>query len=479
MKFPVRSQFIWFGILAILLAVVGYYVLKGPGPSPPNVLWITMDSLRADRLGCAGYQPAHTPHIDALAREGALFTQSIAQSNYTRISVPSMITGKYPSLVDTKIPLSNLDDFYDTLAEILMASGYATYAILPEWSPGLYQGVERLEIMGGSTVERTQVCLDILNHLDGRPFFLWLYYWDPHAAYQPPEEFAKLFEPTSAAPTSGQPDSETGDERSRGLSRSHAEGIKMVMTLLKINTGKLTPSQTYQKSLSGLYDAEIAFVDSKIKEVVDKFKELDLWDNTMVILNADHGEAFGEHGYYYHGFSIYDEEVRVPLIIKPPQSLASGKVIDGPVRNLDIMPTVLDYCGFPIPKDLNGCSLRPFVEKDLRPNFPTAIETNSPQRNVHLVGYRQEKYKLICGMETACKLYDLQADPGEKENLLSKERSQTVGKIQTSSHKADELRQALLAIYEVDELDDLIVARPEPKIDPLLREQLKAQGYIY
>jgi arylsulfatase len=475
-----KRRRIWTLLLAIVvISIAGYFILKPSRASRPNVLWITVDSLRPDHLGCGGYQPARTPNIDALAHEGVLFTQAIAQSNYTRISVPSIITGRYPTLIDIRTPMDNLDDRIVTLSELLLAEEYATLAILPDLPSGIYQGLETLEITDASTVKKTQVCLDFLHRLDQRPFFLWLYYWDPHAPYQPPEEFATLFQPASSITDQDLTTSLPDDKEEHWAPRKHVEGYKMVLKMLMINQGSITPAQGYAEQLINLYDAEIAFVDSNIKEVVDRVKELGLWENTLVVLNADHGEAFGEHGTFFHGYRIYEEEVRIPLIIKPPRSSARGKVIKGPVRNLDIMPTILDYCRVRSPQDLNGQSLRPFIEKNLSPNLPTCIETNTPDRGVNLVGYRRNGYKLICGLKGVKELYDLEQDPMESENLLNMEKARSTQKAQAISQKQKELLEALLDTYGVGDVNQLMVTQYQRKIDPQLREKLKAQGYIY
>ncbi len=467
-----RTRWMLGGLLGILIAAVALYVIKGPvfRPARANVLWITMDSLRADHLGCAGYGRARTPTIDALAGEGVLFAEAIAQANYTRLSVPSTITGMYPTLIGVRTPMNDLDSSFVTVAEFLAAQGYATSAILPEWPMGMYQGIERLEALESSTTLRTETCLDILRQLDGRPFFLWLYYWDPHAPYQPPEEFARPFQ---------SPNTPIADEERQYAGRPDALGYRMILQMLDINAGRLTPGPGFRDRLMNLYDAEIAFVDSGIKEVVNRMKELGLWDNTLVILNADHGEAFGEHSYFFHGYSIYEEEVRVPLIIKPPRSPADGKIIQGPVRNLDITPTILDYCGIPAPPGIVGQSLRPFIEKDISPDLPTCIESNTPERKVHLAGYRHGGYKLIYSLGELGELYDLRRDPREKENLLSPAKGGGQVEGVDILEKERELRTALLEAYGVDDVNDLMVTQRQKKIDPALIEQLKAQGYIY
>jgi arylsulfatase A-like enzyme len=434
-----------------------------------------MDSLRGDHLGCAGHSRAHTPTIDALAAGGILFSENIAQSTYTRVSVPSTITAKYPYFAGIRMMIPDLDSSHVTLAEALAAEGYFTYGILQYWRPGFFQGLEKLDKENDSTIQKTRWCLQALDELDDRPFFIWLYYWDPHAPYTPPVEQMRRYESDyvwDEQAADHHPQVGAADRTFRDASGHYAGSL---MLLLEINRGHITPNRAERDHLINLYDAEISFVDDWLKQVIDKIKDLGQWDRTMVVLNADHGEAFGEHGYYYHGYSIYDEEVRVPLIIKLPDGGVSGKVVDGPVRNLDIMPTVLDYCGIPAPEGIQGRSLRPFMETDQRPQLPTCIETHRLHTQTHLLGYRDGRHKLIYNLAQGdAELYDLSTDPGEQLNLLS---GGTVEK--RIEELESRLRGDLLDMLEVKDLAVLKLGDANRLMDERTRERLKALGYIY
>jgi arylsulfatase A-like enzyme len=247
-----------------------------------------------------------------------------------------------------------------------------------------------------------------------------------------------------------------------------------LVLLLNINRGDIVLTEAERQHLLNLYDAEIAFVDTHIGEVIAKIRRLGLWDNTMVIVSSDHGEAFGEHGYYYHGYSIYEEEVRVPLVIKPPKSLAEGKAVDGPVRNIDIMPTVLDYCGIPLPADIQGQSLRSYIETGRRPYLATCIETHRLHTQTHLLGYRDGQDKLIYNLSNGgVELYHLATDPAERQNLLLDDAARETRDMQ------DHLEQTLLDMLGVKALVALKLGDSPRLIDPETREQLKALGYIY
>jgi len=483
---PIRAFLALPAILAVLATALLPWCTRRP--SRPNVLWITMDSLRYDHLACMGYGRPTSPNIDALAEESALFRQCIAQSNYTNISVPSMVTGTYPALLDVRTPLHDLDDLFVTLAERLTEAGYAAWAVLPDWPVGINQGFERVEVPDSDTERRTRDCLDFLRELDERPFFIWLYYWDPHAPYLPPEEFAERFGVEQDTPPVPEGARVSGEDLARWRQTTqHRRGWEMMKTMIKINEGRAAPEEGYRERLIDSYDAEIAYVDDRFGQVLDAIRELGLWDRTMVILNADHGEGFGEHGLFFHGYGLYEEEVRVPLIIKPPRSLSSPRIIETAVRNLDIMTTVLDYCRQPVPEDLNGRSLRPGVESGRMEDLPAAMESNTPEKGVHLVGYRQGGFKVIYRLGEAAELYNLAADPQERINLLTAAGESGGGATAAEEGAGepdaqrieDSLRRELLALYGVDRIEDLLYTYRRRDIDPQNLEKLRALGYIY
>jgi arylsulfatase A-like enzyme len=449
--------------LAALLAWGAFLMTGCSRPDRPNVLWITMDSLRADHLGCYGYDSAHTPHIDALAATGVRFAQCVSQASYTRISVPSMITGKYPFFLNMRQLHGDLDTVHVTVAEALAAGGYLTCAIAEPWPSGFFQGMEVIDVMDRLTTAKTQRCLQLLDDLDQRPFFIWLYYWDPHAPYQPPEPYIDLVDHRAADREDHWPE----EDRPPSMLGSNP------MLLAQLNRGTVSLTEAQRDELVRLYDAEIAFVDAGIGQVVGALKKRGLWDQTLIILSADHGEAFGEHDLYYHSHSLYEEEVRVPCIIKPPHARTPGQVNPGLVRNMDIMPTILDYCGIAIPEDIQGQSLRPFIASGRSPHLPSCLETHSAQRHQHLMAYRTKDHKLIYQLPpTAAELYNLRADPEERNNLL-----ETAGSDRTTTQLEDTLRADLLAALGASSLMELEPESASP-MDPQTREQLKALGYI-
>jgi arylsulfatase A-like enzyme/Tfp pilus assembly protein PilF len=277
----------------------------------PNLLLITIDTLRADHLGCYGDSQVQTPYIDRLAREGVLFTQAFTPVPITLPSHVSIFTGDYPPSHGVR---NNgtfiLNPSAITLTEVLKQNGYRTEAVVSSYTLdscfGLDQGFEfydddfsqnqsgpsilHNERIGGETTQRALQWLD-QHHQE--KFFLWLHYFDPHADYNPPEPF-------------------------------HTR---------------------YRKNL---YDGEIAYTDQCLGKVLDKLDQLHLLDQTLIVLTADHGEGLGDHKERTHGFFIYDSTLRVPLIFRYPARFHSHRTVKSLVRTIDIMPTILEALSVPM-----------------------------------------------------------------------------------------------------------------------------------
>ena len=480
-----RRRRIIAGVTATLLLAIamGTTLLIGCSQHPrPNVLFITMDSLRHDHLGCTGYRRAHTPNIDALAKDGMVFMEAIAQGTYTTVSVPSIISGQYPFFNGIRTFRGELDSAHTTLAEILSADGYSTFVTSQRWSKSFYQGFDKFGVSSLSTTKRTESTIQAFQEHKDDKFFIWLYYWDPHAPYTPPEEFMRLYEPDYTEVHLRE--QMTSVERNTRGVRDHTGHYNgSIATLLKLNTGKIQLSALDREHLLNLYDAEIAYVDAEIGRVVAKLKQMGLYDNTMIVLNADHGEAFGEHDKYYHGTAVYDEMARVPLIIKPPRSRDRNKVVCGQVRNIDIMPTILDYCSLEVPQECNGQSLRPYIEGDVSPDLPSITETHVGKHR-HLVAFHHQNHKLIYDLTNdEVWLYDLETDPGEKNNLLPKTATIEPTPEENPSparQKEQAMRQELLDLLDLKQLAALTVTEKGLKeIDEKTKDQLKALGYVY
>lgn len=351
---------------------------KGQGP---NVLLITLDTTRADHLGCYGYTEGHTPALDALADSGVRFEQAFCQVPLTLPSHASLLSGTYPPTNGVHINgASVLSDEVPTLAETFQAHGYRTGAFLGAWvlnsAFGLNRGFDHYDddVSGKGAPsslyqERPadEVCAAALAWLDQQPqaaFFAWVHFFDPHHPYAPPTPF--------------------------------------------------------REKLAHPYDGEIAFVDSQVRRLVDWLEASQCRQRTLIVIVGDHGEAFGEHGEIDHGLFLYHTTMHVPFIVSFPPHWGQGKVVSASVRLVDVAPTILDLMGWEQTVGVQGESLRPAVETDSFAFLPAYGESNYPLvafgwASLRSYTTRQWKYVEAPGPE----LYDRRADPGERTNVIA------------------------------------------------------------
>ena len=394
------------GIILLATAAWGQTSARPSAPrtSSPDVYLITIDTLRADHVGCYGYKQVETPALDALAGDGVRFTQAFTPSPITNTSHITILTGLLPSVhgvTDFGVPLSPQ---HVTAAELLKKHGYQTAAFIGAvildsntLAPGLDRGFDfydnfpktdgkdadgknkerwgRVERRGMEVVEHAENWFD--KHRTG-PHFVWVHLYDPHDPYEPPRPFSEKY-------------------------KDH------------------------------LYDGEIAYADSVVAHWIAFLKKAGAYDNAIIIVTGDHGEGLGEHGEETHGLFLYDSTLHVPLILKTPLKTVgaahSTTVIDAQVRTTDILPTILSATGVAAPAELNGESLLPLIKE--RPNAqalsnrPLFGETDYPLRWgwAALRALRTENTKLIEAPRP--ELYDLQADPRELKNLYASDSTKT------------------------------------------------------
>lgn len=384
--------------LALAVAVVNVAALapEPDHPTPagsPNVILIVIDSLRADHVGAYGYARPTTPGIDAFARDAILFRQAIAQGTFTKTSMASIFTSKLPyqhgvyrvtQAEQWKRSMSDTLTWRETtLAEILQLRGFLTEAwvrsthLRPEW--GFSQGFVTYDANQRSADTINREFLSRLRRVGTRyPFFAYLHYPDVHSPYQPRPPYDRMF----------------GDIR--------------------------TPEP---ERLKALYDGAIRQTDESLGRVFEALKAARLYDDSLIIVTADHGEAFMEHGFLGSANTPYDELVRVPLIVKLPDSAHRGMRIDRQVRQIDILPTVLDVMGIAEPSTLEGCSLLALVDESSMKGrndigcFAYAVTENADDSGVNVIAVRSDRYKYIRQNARESILYDLVADPGEHAGL--------------------------------------------------------------
>jgi arylsulfatase A-like enzyme/Tfp pilus assembly protein PilF len=417
------------------LPVVAQIVVAQTPAKALNVVLITIDTLRADHVGCYGYKQIKTPNIDSLAAEGLRFERAFAAAPVTLPSHSAILTGTYPMLSGMHDFGGNkLSPLQPTLASVLKQAGYQTGAVIAaavlDSRFGLNQGFDfyydhfdfsRLDEANLDQMERpgnevAGVALDWLGKTSQKKFFLWMHLYDPHFPYHPPEPY----------------------------SREYADRP---------------------------YDGEIAFADEQVGRLLRFLKEKGIYRNTVIVLCGDHGESLGEHGEKTHGFFIYNATMHVPLIIRVPGD-SGAKVVSDLVSLVDLMPTVLGIVGLETPSQVQGRSLLPVISRDsaaqaARERRDPVLygETYLPRIHFNwseLRGSENAKYHFIDAPRP--ELYDLAKDPAELHNLFAEKKA-----------VAEEMRAKLVGMIR-DYSSGKEMAE-KTGMDPALMERLKALGY--
>jgi len=397
-------------------------------PAPPNVLLITLDTIRADRLGCYGSSVA-TPNIDSLARDGILFENAVSQVPLTWPSHAAILTGTYPFHNGVQdFTGQPLDASFRTLAQALQQNGYSTAAVVSSFvldrSWGLARGFEHYDdaFEGSAFLERDLALVERradqsvdhalawLKTRPAKPFFFWLHLFDPHSPYDPPEPFRSLY-------------------RDRP------------------------------------YDGEVAFADRELGRLLDWMKRQGLYNRTLIILVGDHGEALGDHGEKEHGFFLYGATTRVPLIVKPPDGkpVPSRKILRA-VETVAVGPTILELTQSrdAIQQQFQSPGL--FHEADEESAaysetfYPFSSFGWSPLRSL-----RTERFHFIEAPEP--ELYDLRSDPGEKQNVAHRQNAMAA----VLRERLKELSQRYAPARQ---------PQAGPSLDPETVEKLRALGYV-
>lgn len=408
-------------------------------PPRPNVLLVTFDTTRADHIGAYGAAGARTPVVDRLAAEGVLFENAYSSVPLTAPSHSTILTGKFPMAHGVRDNgLFVLEPAQQTLAEILKARGYRTGAAIGGFPLvaryGLNQGFDfyddrltpaydsPLAVAGApkrdtfSFEERraarvNEAVFEWLDQAKGEPFFLWVHYYDPHRPNDPPVPYDQLF--------ADRP-----------------------------------------------YDGEIAYTDESLGTLLDRLKRDGLYDRTLVVMTADHGEGLGEHDELTHSYLLYDTTMHVPLVMRGP-GVAAGRRVPGRVRLVDVAPTVLDALDVPVPADMQGRSLEPLLsgstaERVERTHYAETLSPRLSQNWGELRALFEGNWKYVHGPKP--ELFDLAADPRELRDLAAARPDQAAA-----------MRAALVAFLKKHSPPG--GSRMSP-VDAETRARLQALGYL-
>src|SRR5262245_7793877 len=320
----------------------------------PDIVLIVVDTLRADHLGAYGYDRGTTPHLDVLARQGTVFDAAWSAAPWTLPSVMSIMTSRYPSSHRVENDGLKLGADTPTLAETLERSGYATAAFVSHVyvssAFGFGRGFETFEDFGLSRPDYrleagmepradrvTDSALAWLDRQGRRPVFLFVHYFDPHWPYDPPETF-----------------------RPPGEAGYHGSLDAAYDSISRFLDPRQPLPDDYRAFLLARYDGEIRFVDEQIGRLLDRLSASERGPRAWVVVTADHGEEFKDHGSMGHGRRLYEEVVRVPLIIRRPGKNGApggGARVSAPVSGIDLLPTLVAAAGAPAPAGAQGVSL--------------------------------------------------------------------------------------------------------------------------
>ena len=413
-------------ILSAFLAVASAFGTTKPAP---NIVVITVDTLRADHLGCYGYKQIKTPNIDTLAADASRFEHAYTPVPVTLPAHTVIFTGTYPMLSGVHdFSANKLSAQQPTLASVLKEHGYTTGAVIGsavlDSRFGLNHGFDfyydhfdfnRLEESNLDEMERpgnvvADEALAWLSKNYQRKFFLWMHLYDPHYPYRPPAPYNHEY-------------------------------------------------------ASHLYDGEIAFADAQVGRLIRFLKEKNLYQTTLIVLAGDHGESLGEHGEKTHGFFIYNATLHVPMIFRVPES-KSPKLVSASVSLADIMPTILNLLGLDVPGQVQGQSLLP-VLMGKKEEEPRNLYSESFLPRLHfnwseLRGLETSNYHFIDAPKP--ELYDLSKDPRETQNLFSQKKA-----------VAEEMHAMLASFIRRYSAGQELAEKTG--LDPALMERLKSLGY--
>jgi arylsulfatase A-like enzyme/Flp pilus assembly protein TadD len=424
-------KIIIFAALILIGGLIWFFFLKRRVDDRPNLLLITMDTTRADHLGCYGYGPARTPALDELARSGVKFNRFFANVPLTLPSHTTMMTGLYPPEHGCRVNGEHkLGEEITTMGEIFAKEGYRTGAFVAAFVLDSKFGLDRgfdtyndYDVPTSNDIYDDNImysyrradrvadaALEWLDEQSGEPFFCWVHFFDPHRPY--------YFQPAPG------------------------------------------------RDLTDSYDQEIAFMDTQIKRLVDYLQDRGLAEKTTIIALGDHGEGLGEHGEDEHGLLLYNPASRVPLIISPHKdSLTTERNdIDGLLSTVDLFPTILDMFGWEPPPGISGNSFVGALDGILPAGGEVYLETEFPLTEYGwspLAGLIAGNWKYISAPRE--ELYDLKNDPAEMTNLAVVHKERT-----------NRLKDQLLKLKE----NMTIVEATDVKLDEQSRRELESLGYL-
>lgn len=446
------------GLLAAALLLLAGAACER-APRRPDLILVVIDTWRWDALGANGSpREGITPRLDRLAAGGTRFSRAFAASSWTMPSVASLFTGQLPSIhgaYGRYADVGNISASVRTVAEELHDAGYQTAAIInaPFLSPdfGFARGFDLYDYQPASNHKLRRAEASVQKALDvaagapkGKPLFLVLHLFDPHLSYDPPEPWKSRW---------------TGDYK--GPLRAPLNPIAAM------RAGTFRPSPRDLAFVRALYDAEVAYTDHWLGSFFDRLPKVRPNRPRWVVVTADHGEEFGEHGGFEHGHGMYRETTEVPLLVVPPAK-PSRQVVETQVRTLDVMPTLLAAAGLPLPSDISGRSLVSLLDAGGAEGRDRLALSEREHLGPPASALRTGDLSLISWHERPVpELYDQKLDPAEARDVAGERAAQANG-----------LARRLRSIEGALALRAREMGRSKKAIDPKLAEELRSLGYL-
>lgn len=375
----------------------------------PNIILISADTLRADHLGCYGYERDTTPALDRLAAGAVRFQRVISQAPYTAPSHMSMLTSLYPSFHKVnRIKEDRLDPAVVTLAEALYGAGYRTWGITGGGQVssgyGFAEGFESyMEFTSPKDDVKKKVAetIQFIQRNKNLPVFVFFHTYKPHAPYRPLPPYDTMYDP-------GYTGSLNGD----------------IPTIEAVNSGKIAADQADLDHLTALYDGDIREMDDQLAELFRFLEDHDLWQDTILVFTSDHGEEFGEHGKYgVHSHTLYHELVSVPLILHYPGAEGKPSSVSEQVSSIDIYPTLLQLAGIKTPEGIQGSSFLPLMKKgresgERPPAYSERLPSDAPFiRSLRRPDFTYMFWDYKDAGRNDHMYFDLRRDPWEQNSL--------------------------------------------------------------
>jgi arylsulfatase A-like enzyme len=422
-------------------------------PERKNVVVYLIDALRPDHLSCYGYHRMTSPNIDSFAENGVMFMNAYSHASRTVESVPSIFTSLYTSTHGVKQETMLLGDAYTTLAEAMRGAGLTTAAFSTNVNAGLMTNVDQgfdyfydagpkfARKVGMRALPEEEVSQWLRYHKH-QPFFAYIHTCEPHAPYEPPEQWKGLYDEGYTGPITGQ--------------RLGPNGFFTAETPEEI------------RHVISMYDEDVTFGDYMFGKFLEMLEREQILDNTLIFVVADHGEELYDHGWWVHAMTLYEEVIRVPMILGGDKRLPKDERRTGRVGLIDVMPTALSWVGAELPNDMQGIDMLSDSAAG-RPDPDRVLLAENYEEGYEALSILNGQLKFIYSKtdvgDPRMELYDLSSDPKELNNLAPEDE------------RASFLRAKLLS--EMDKKSAQSKGRPEEKeLDPETVERLRALGYV-